>query len=104
MSTKENTVNKQELAAKVADRADLDPKQAAAAVSATLNIIQETLAAGGQVAITGFGGFKTRATPAKSRFNHLAGRVVDTPAKTVVTFKPGSNLAAAVNTATAKAA
>lgn len=90
-------MNRNELVHQVAERAGLDGRQATAAVAAVFAVIQETLAGGGTVAITGFGAFKTRRTGAKSRFNHLAGRVIDTPEKTVAVFKAGTGLSAAVD-------
>jgi nucleoid DNA-binding protein len=97
-------MNKQELIATVAERTELPRQQIADIVAAVLDTVQETLADGDQVALTGFGTFKTREKPARSGYSALAGRTVDTPAKTVAVFKAGSSLAAAVNTTTAQAA
>jgi nucleoid DNA-binding protein len=82
-TTKENAVNKQELVHKVTERTGHNQKQVAEIVAALLDTVQKTLAAGGDIQLTGFGTFKTTDRPAKSAFSALAGRVVDTPARTV---------------------
>lgn len=97
-------MNKQELIATVADRTELPKPQIADIVAAVLDTIQETLAAGGQVSIQGFGTFSTKERAGRSGFNALAGRDITTSSKTVAVFKAGSSLATAVNTTTAKAA
>jgi DNA-binding protein HU-beta len=97
-------MNKQELVAAAAALAGQDKKQFAEAVNAILATIQAELSIGGEVRLTGFGTFRTADRPAKSGYSALAGRVVDTPAKTVPVFKAGDAFKAAVNGTTAKAA
>ncbi len=90
-------MNKTQLAAAVATSTGRSKTDAAEMVNATLDAIQAELARGGEVALVGFGTFKTAERDAQSRFSALAGRVVDTPAKTVPVFKAGAGLKAAVN-------
>jgi DNA-binding protein HU-beta len=97
-------VNKQELVHKVTERTGHNQKQVAEIVAALLDTVQDTLAAGGDVQLTGFGAFKTTDKPARSGYSGLAGRVVDTPARTVPVFKAGTALKAAVNAQVVQAA
>lgn len=97
-------MNKQELIHVVAERTGHNQKQVAEIVAALLDTVQETLAGGGDIQLTGFGTFKTTDRPAKSAFSALAGRVVDTPARTVPVFKAGTALKAAVNAQVVQAA
>lgn len=59
--------------------------------------VQTTVASGQEVALIGFGTFKPVDKPAKSAFSALVGRVVDTPARTVPKFTPGSVFTETVN-------
>ena len=90
-------MNKRELTTVVANRLDITPAAAEASVNAILATIQDALAHGDTVTLVGFGTFKTADRAAKSSFSALAGRVIDTPAKTVPVFKPGTSLKVAVN-------
>jgi DNA-binding protein HU-beta len=90
-------MNKTELAAAVAASTGKTKADVAAIISATLDAVQAELARGGEVALVGFGTFKTAERDAQSRFSALAGRVVDTPAKTVPKFVAGAGLKTAVD-------
>lgn len=93
-------MNKTELVTAVATATGRSKADATEMVTATLAAIQAELARGGEVALVGFGTFKTAERDAQSRYSALAGRVVDTPAKTVPVFKAGAGLKAAVDSKT----
>lgn len=93
-------MNKSELVTAVATATGKTKADVAAIINATLDAVQAELAAGGDVSLVGFGTFKTAERDAQSRYSALAGRVVDTPAKTVPVFKAGAALKAAVDSRT----
>lgn len=97
-------MNKTQLIDAVATATNASKAQVAAIIAALTDTITAELANGREVTLTGFGTFKTGERSAKSGYSALAGRVVDTPAKTVPVFKAGAGLKAAVNGATVKAA
>ena len=90
-------MNKSELVTAVATATGKSKADVAAIINATLDAVQAELANGDEVALIGFGTFKTAERDAQSRYSALAGRVVDTPAKTVPKFVPGTALKAAVD-------
>lgn len=90
-------MNKTELVTVVATATGKTKADVTEIVNATLDAIQAELARGGEVALIGFGTFKTAERDAQSRYSALAGRVIDTPAKTVPVFKAGAALKAAVD-------
>jgi DNA-binding protein HU-beta len=85
-------MNKTELAARVATLMERPDTTGVHAVNAVITAIAETLAAGEEVNITGFGKFKPVATKARTGRNPKTGDPVDIPAKTVVKFQPGKVL------------
>jgi DNA-binding protein HU-beta len=89
-------VTKSEFVDKVAARANLTKKDAAAAVDAVLETISETLAGGGDVAFTGFGKFHVQKRAARTGVNPRSGEKVQIPAGSVPKFTPGSALKSAV--------
>lgn len=97
-------MNKSQLVDAVATATGQSKTAVASIIAATLDTVQTELAAGGEVVLIGFGTFKTADRPAKSGYSALAGRVVDTPAKTVPVFKASDVWKANINGTTVKAA
>jgi nucleoid DNA-binding protein len=89
-------VNKNELVDQVAERAGLRRGDAAGAVEAALAAIEQELAAGGEVSITGFGKFSvTQRGPRQAR-NPRTGEAIDVPAGRAPRFSAGAKLKHAV--------
>lgn len=89
-------MNKQELIQAISDRTGLTKAQSKTALNATLAVISDTLADGGEVVLTGFGSFKIKHAQARTGRNPHTGEVVQIPAKNVVAFKVGKGLKNAV--------
>ena len=90
-------MNGKDLINAVAEKAGMTKKDAAAAVSATFDIIQDTMASGQEVQIQGFGTFKVAARAARVGRNPQTGEEVAVAAKKAPVFKPGNTLKASVN-------
>lgn len=90
-------MNKNELIASVAEKADLTKVQAAEAVDAVLTTISGSLASGTDVRILGFGNFIVAQRKATTARNPQTGAPIDVPAAKVPRFKPGKALKDAVN-------
>lgn len=90
-------MNKNELIASVAEKADLTKVQAAEAVDAVLTGITGSLASGTDVRILGFGNFIVAQRKATTARNPQTGAPIDVPAAKVPRFKPGKALKEAVN-------
>lgn len=85
-----------ELADAVAARAGLEPREARRALDAALELICERLAAGDEVALTGFGRFHAGVRGARRGADPRTGREIQVPAVTVPRFTAGARLKAAV--------
>jgi len=92
-------MNKRELVQQVAGRAGLSSGQAGGAVEAALAAIESELAAGGEVAITGFGRFSVAERAARQARNPRTGEPIEVPSGRAPRFSPGSQLKRAVDTA-----
>ena len=90
-------MNKLQLTDAVAAKAGITKKEAAAAVNAVLDVVAETLAQGGDVKITGFGGFEVKERAARTGRNPKTGEAVEIPASKYVAFSAGSQLKDKVN-------
>ena len=90
-------MNKLQLTDAVAQKAGITKKDAAEAVNAVLEVIAETLAAGGDIKITGFGGFEVKTRAARTGRNPKTGEEVQIPASKYVAFSAGSTLKDKVN-------
>lgn len=86
-------MNKTELINAIAAEAGLSKADAAKALNATTAAIAGALKAGGKVSLVGFGTFAPAERPARTGKNPRTGEVLEIPAKTVVKFKPGADLA-----------
>ncbi len=89
-------MNKSELIAAVAKKADLSKKDAEAAVNATVEAITKALKKGDKVQLVGFGTFEVRKRAAKQARNPQTGAVIKVPATKVPAFKAGKALKDAV--------
>ena len=89
-------MNKTELVAAVATKADLSKKDAEAAVKAVLDAVTEALADGEKVALVGFGTFEVKERAARTGKNPRTGEAVEIPASKVPSFKAGAALKNAV--------
>ena len=86
-------MTKQEFVERVAQRSDLDRRQAAKAVDAFLETITDTLKQGDSISFTGFGKFSTAQRAARQGVNpRTPGEKVNIPAATVPKFSAGSQL------------
>lgn len=90
-------MNKAELIAKVADKAEVSKAQAEKLLNATLSSINEGLTSDGNLTLVGFGTFSVVKRAARKGRNPQTGKAIKIPAKSVVKFKPGKNLKDAVN-------
>lgn len=90
-------MNKTELVAAVAAKADLSKKEAEAAVSATLDAIAEALADGDKVALVGFGTFSVKERAARTGINPLTKESIQIAASKAPAFKAGKALKDAIN-------
>ena len=88
--------NKAELVSEVSSKTNLTKKDAAAAVDAIFNSIQENLAKGEKVQLIGFGTFEVRDRAARKGRNPQTGVEIQIPASKVPAFNPGKALKDAV--------
>lgn len=86
-------MNKTDLINAIAAESGLTKADAAKALNATTNAIANAVKAGDKVALVGFGTFALAERPARTGKNPRTGEVLEIPAKTIVKFKPGSDLA-----------
>ena len=89
-------MNKNELIASVAEKAEISNKDADAAVKAVTEVITEALAQGDKISLVGFGTFSVRERAARSGINPLTKEKMEIAAAKVPTFKAGSVLKDAV--------
>jgi len=90
-------VNKTELVASVASKADISKEAAAEAVDATFDNITSALRSGDTVRIVGFGNFQVAQRKASTGRNPRTGESIQIPASKVPKFKAGKALKEAVN-------
>ena len=90
-------MKKTELIAAVAEKAAISKKDAEAAVSATLDTIVETIAAGEKVQLVGFGTFERRERSARIGSDPRSNAKIEIPASKVPAFKAGKAFKDAVN-------
>jgi DNA-binding protein HU-beta len=85
-------VTKSEFVDQVADRADLNKKQAGDAVDAVLETIEEALKRGSEVTFSGFGKFHVAERGAREGRNPSTGEKIQIQASRVPRFTAGSGL------------
>jgi DNA-binding protein HU-beta len=85
-------MNKTELIAEVAEKTGLTKKDCELAISATLDVISDTLTLGDKVQLVGFGTFECRDRAARQGRNPKTLEVIEVPATRVPAFKAGKAL------------
>ena len=87
-------MNKTELIAAVAEKAELSKKDAEKAVKAFTDVVSEELVNGGKIQLVGFGTFEVAERAAR---NPKSGEVMNIPASKTPKFKAGKALKDMVN-------
>ena len=90
-------MNKNELISAVAERCGVNKSQAGEAVEAVLGTVQDSLCAGNEVRILGFGNFSVSDRKATTARNPRTGETVQVAASKAPKFKAGKALKDAVN-------
>ena len=90
-------MNKTDLVAAVAQKAELSKKDAEKAVNALTVAVEEALCEGDKVQLVGFGTFEVRSREARTGKNPRTGEVIEIAASKVPAFKAGKALKDAVN-------
>ncbi|MBQ8277117.1 MAG: HU family DNA-binding protein [Bacteroidaceae bacterium] len=86
-------MNKSELVNAIAANAGLSKADAKKALDATLDAIAGALKADDKVALLGFGNFVVAERPARTGINPATKQKIEIPAKKVIKFKAGAELA-----------
>ena len=89
-------MNKTELVAAVAAKAELSKKDAEAAVNAVFDSVKDALAEGDKVSLIGFGTFSVKTRAARTGLNPRTKETIEIPESKVAAFKAGSALKDAV--------
>ncbi len=89
-------MNKTELVNAVAEKAQLTKAQAKAAVEASLEAVAAALAKGENVALVGFGTYSVVEKGERTGINPATKEKITIPAKKVIKFKAGKELAESV--------
>ena len=82
-------MNKTTMIAKIAEKSDLNKKQAEAALNAFIESVTEALKAGEKVQMMGFGTFEIKERAARVGRNPATGETTEIAAKRIPTFKAG---------------
>ncbi|MBP3361938.1 MAG: HU family DNA-binding protein [Clostridia bacterium] len=90
-------MNKTELVAAIAEKAEISKKDAEKALSAFVSSVTDTLVSGDKVQLVGFGTFEVRTRDARSGKNPRTGEVIQIAASKVPAFKAGKALKDIVN-------
>ena len=90
-------MNKSELVAALAQKAELSKKDAEKALSAFVEVVSETLKAGDKVQLVGFGTFEAKERPARSARNPRTGEAIEIEASKTAAFKGGKALKDSLN-------
>ncbi|WP_299695511.1 HU family DNA-binding protein [uncultured Vibrio sp.] len=92
-----NEMKRKELVEHIAEKADINKKEADTALKAIIDGITNTLADGDDVTLVGFGTFKISHRAAREGRNPKTGEVIQISASKSPTFKAGKELKAQVN-------
>ena len=90
-------MNKTELIAAVAEKAELSKQDAEKAVKAFTDVVSEELVNGGKIQLVGFGTFEVSERAAREGRNPKSGEVMNIPASKTPKFKAGKALKDMVN-------
>lgn len=91
-----NSMNKQELITKIAEKSNMSKKDATAALTALIDTITETLKAEGKLVVPGSGTFEVKQHAARTGHNPRTGETVEIAAKKVPAFKAAKALKDAI--------
>ncbi len=89
-------MRKPELAAAIAEKADLSKEKAAEVITVITDQIAKALSEGDSVSLIGFGTFEVRARAERQGKNPQTGEAITIAAGKVPAFKPGKGLKEAV--------
>jgi len=90
-------MNKSELISAIADKSGLTQADAGKALAAFCDSVTESLSKGGDVQLTGFGGFSVSERAARTGRNPQTGATIQIAAAKMPKFKAGKGLKDAVN-------
>lgn len=90
-------MNKAELVAAIADKAELSKKDAEAALKAFTDVVTEELQKGEKIQLVGFGTFEVSERAARTGRNPQTGEEMTIPASKAPKFKAGKALKDLVN-------
>lgn len=90
-------MRKPDLAAAIAENADISKEKAAEVLNAILDEVTNAVSKGDSVSLIGFGTFEKRSRAARTGKNPQTGEAIQIPASNTVAFKPGKALKGAVN-------
>ena len=90
-------MNKVELVTKMAEKSNLTKKEAALALDAFIESVEEALENKEKVQLVGFGTFETRERAAREGRNPRTKETITIPASTVPVFKAGKEFKDRVN-------
>ena len=85
-------MNKTELIAAVAKKAEMTKVDSAKAFNALMEVTREELKKGNKIALIGFGTFSVNKRAARTGINPATKKAIKIPAKKVVKFKAGKEL------------
>lgn len=86
-------MNKSQLIDVMAAKAGLTKADAKKALDAFIEATGEALKSGDRIALIGFGSFSITKRSARTGRNPQTGKEISIPAKSIIKFKPGSELA-----------
>ena len=89
-------MNKVEIIAKIAEKAELSKKDAEKALTAFTNIVADALVDGDKVQLVGFGTFEVTKRAERQGRNPSTGNIITIPASKLPKFKAGKALKDAV--------
>ena len=90
-------MNKTELVAAMAEKANVTKKAAEESLNAVLDVVKEAMAKGDKVQLVGFGSFEVRTRAARKGKNPQTGAEMKIPACKAPVFKAGKALKDIVN-------
>ena len=90
-------MNKSELVAAIASKAEISKKDAEASVNAFTEVVAEELKKGEKIALVGFGTFEVSQRAARTGRNPQTGKEIKIPASKAPKFKAGKALKDALN-------
>lgn len=90
-------MNKNELVAALAQKAELSKKDAEKALSAFVDVVAENLKKGEKVQLVGFGTFEVKERPARVARNPRTGEEITIDASRTASFKVGKALKDSLN-------